>query len=123
MAPLGYWTDFESCVAVICACLPDSRFFFSRLIPKTFGWNTTKDSAKSPYQLTDLSARSARQKAMRVKAGMISVTTEFELKSVNPGSFELLTDAVPAWEQRRDTEATEADADNQWPLRPAPSHV
>lgn len=34
--PLAYWSCIETLVAIICACLPDSRFFFSRLVPKFY---------------------------------------------------------------------------------------
>lgn len=127
MAPLGYWTDFEASIAVICACVPDSRFFLSRLIPS---WKGTADKNSirknnSPYQLTDLSARSARIRAIQMQAGMISVTTDFDLKStVNLGSREHLTHGamhVP-WE-RPDTlgqEEAGAGAERSWPLRAPP---
>lgn len=105
MAPLGYWTDFEACIAVICACLPDSRFFFSRLLPKLFGWASAKDTtSNTPYRISDLSPLSARAKSSRKTTGRISVTTDFEMKSVSPGSFEKLDDTVPAWESRRDSQ-------------------
>lgn len=34
--PLAYWSCAETLVAIMCACLPDSRFFFSRLVPKFY---------------------------------------------------------------------------------------
>lgn len=135
MAPLGYWTLYEACIAVICACMPDSRFFFSRLLPKTLGWGTTtEDPLKSPYQLTDMSARSARTKAMRAKtSGMISVTTEFELKSAhappNAESTEHLTEVLPDLERaERGTDPRErsidtSSEDGEWPMRPAAAKV
>lgn len=97
MAPLGYWTDFEASIAIICACLPDSRFFFSRLIPKTLGWSTAKATkASSPYHMS--TPRSTRK--TRRMTGMISVTTDFELKSVGPGSFEKLPEKASEWEPK-----------------------
>lgn len=118
MAPLGYWTNFEASIAVICACVPDSRFFLSRLIPKTFGWSTTaKDSDKNRYPLTSLSAKSARLRAIQQRAGMISVTTEFDLKSTvnfNQGSCENLTEGGPSLHEAWERPCT-------WPLSvPAP---
>ncbi|KAJ4395948.1 hypothetical protein N0V93_000164 [Gnomoniopsis smithogilvyi] len=102
MAPLGYWTDFEASIAIICACLPDSRFFFSRLIPKTFGWSTAKATmASTPYHIS--TPRSGRRS--RKATGIISVTTDFELKSVSPGSFEKLPESAPEWEPRYENQA------------------
>jgi hypothetical protein len=34
--PLAYWSCAETLVAIMCACLPDSRFFFSKLVPKFY---------------------------------------------------------------------------------------
>lgn len=36
LMPLAYWSCAETLVAIMCACLPDSRFFFSRLVPKFY---------------------------------------------------------------------------------------
>ncbi|KAI3396297.1 hypothetical protein diail_12319 [Diaporthe ilicicola] len=36
LMPLAYWSCIETMVAIMCACLPDSRFFFSRLVPKFY---------------------------------------------------------------------------------------
>lgn len=34
--PLAFWSCAETMVAIMCACLPDSRFFFSRLVPRFY---------------------------------------------------------------------------------------
>lgn len=117
MAPLGYWTNFEASIAVICACVPDSRFFLSRLIPKTFGWRwCAKDYNKNRYPLTSLSAKSARIRAIQKRAGMISVTTDFDLYSMvnfNQGSCEHLTDGGAGRHEPWERPLT-------WPLRAPP---
>lgn len=33
LMPLAYWSCIECLTAILCACLPDCRFFFSRLVP------------------------------------------------------------------------------------------
>ncbi|POS72588.1 CFEM domain-containing protein [Diaporthe helianthi] len=36
LMPLAIWSCIETLVAIMCACLPDSRFFFSRLVPNFY---------------------------------------------------------------------------------------
>jgi hypothetical protein len=36
LMPLAYWSCVETLTAIICASLPDSRFFFLRLVPQFY---------------------------------------------------------------------------------------
>ncbi|KAK2601160.1 hypothetical protein N8I77_010630 [Diaporthe amygdali] len=47
LMPLAYWSCAETLVAIMCACLPDSRFFFSRLVPKFYKTVTSSIYHKS----------------------------------------------------------------------------
>lgn len=119
MAPLGYWSDFEAFIAIICACLPDSRFFIGHMKPQFLSSRRKTTSGGSPHVASASSWYS--RKSGGKKAGVISVTTEYGVEltghSANSGSFEQLTDQPVQWYPPNETHSTyHAGA---WPMQQA----
>jgi hypothetical protein len=45
---IGYWSNIEVDVGVICACLPAVRSLAYNMFPRVFG-STSRSGAKTPY--------------------------------------------------------------------------
>lgn len=64
--PLGYWSCIETLVAIMCACLPDCRFFFTRLVP---GFVQKSFLSKSYWTLGGSAATSQQRKGTHGSSG------------------------------------------------------
>jgi hypothetical protein len=88
--PLAYWSCIETLTAIICACLPDSRFFFSRLVPQLYRSlaSSVHKSDKSPgisgmsWNLdesdTPLSSRQDKKNNLKSTRGLTETDIEDE---------------------------------------------
>lgn len=57
------WTQVESCVAIICICLPTLKGPLGRIFPRIFGSTTAAHTSKNTYSLDRVEKnKSANQK-------------------------------------------------------------
>ena len=85
LMPLAYWSCIETLVAIMCACLPDSRFFFSSLVPKFYKSvaSSYKTSTPSSYStLSGSSKPSSRQAGKAARDDLEKIELETDITSI-----------------------------------------
>jgi len=85
LMPLAYWSCIETLVAIICACLPDSRFFFSSLVPKFYKSVASSYKVSTPSSYSTLSGSSkpsSRQAGKVAKDDLEKIELETDITSI-----------------------------------------